>query len=54
MRPSNSRLDYWVIGPLRRFALNSLVVWTMLGLYILIDPFKQKRGPGCFQAPRLG
>ena len=37
MRSSNVRLDYWVIGPLRRFVVNTLVVWPMLGLYMLIN-----------------
>jgi hypothetical protein len=37
MSSSNSRLDYWLIGPLRRFAVNTVVVWTMLGLYMFID-----------------
>ncbi|MCE9612145.1 MAG: hypothetical protein K8R23_18260 [Chthoniobacter sp.] len=34
MRPSNSSFDYWFIRPLRRFAVNSLVVWPMLGVYM--------------------
>jgi hypothetical protein len=50
MRPSNSRLDYWIIGPLRRFALNSFVVWTMLALYILID-YHQSASPTTVQMP---
>ena len=37
MALSDSKLHYWLIRPLRRFAVNSLVVWSMLGLYMFIN-----------------
>src|SRR5213080_2818918 len=37
MRPPNSRFDYWFIRPLWRFAVNSLLVWPMLGVYMFIN-----------------
>ena len=37
MRASNARLQVWLLRPLQRFLVNSLVVWPMLGLYMFIN-----------------
>jgi hypothetical protein len=37
MGSSNDRLDYWLIGPLRRFVASTLVVWPMMELYMFIN-----------------
>lgn len=37
MNLSNFRLDSWSVTPLRRFVVNSLIVWPMFGVYMFIN-----------------
>jgi len=50
MRPSNSRFDDWIVKPFWRFVVNSLIVWSMLGVYMFID-HHQPASPSLVQMP---